>query len=180
MKAVHLTARDFVRQPWKNGGGSTTQLAVHGEGDRWLWRVSVADVATSGPFSDFPGYERTIMLLEGDGMELTVDGARTTLDQPFAPFTFDGGASTTCRLLRGPVRDLNVMVDRSRARATVEVIENGTVRIPSQSALVYCLDASARVEPHALAKGELLRIDAANGASLEVAGRVTLIRIDAR
>ena len=178
MKALHLTARDFVRQPWKNGGGSTTQLAVHGEGDRWLWRVSVADVATSGPFSDFPGYERTILLLEGDGMELTVDGARTTLDRPFVPFTFDGDATTTCRLLGGPVRDLNVIVDRSRARATVEVVENATVRIASKSALVYGLDAAARVEPYAVARGELLRIDAAEGASLEVAGRVALIRID--
>jgi environmental stress-induced protein Ves len=32
MKATHLRTADFTRQPWRNGGGYTTQLAVHEEG----------------------------------------------------------------------------------------------------------------------------------------------------
>jgi len=92
MRFRHLTAADFVRQPWKNGGGSTTQLALEGDDDRWLWRLSAADVERSGPFSDFAGYERTIMLLEGDGMDLEIDGRVAPLRTPFEPFVFDGAA----------------------------------------------------------------------------------------
>jgi environmental stress-induced protein Ves len=51
---------------WKNGGGTTTQILVEPQGAaRLAWRVSVADVAASGPFSSFPGYERHIVVIEG-------------------------------------------------------------------------------------------------------------------
>ncbi len=38
--------------------------------DEFLWRVSIADVERDGPFSRFPGIDRTIVLLEGAGMRL--------------------------------------------------------------------------------------------------------------
>jgi environmental stress-induced protein Ves len=189
MKAAHLTARDFTRQPWKNGGGSTTQLAVEGDGERWLWRVSVADVEGSGPFSDFAGYERTIMLVEGEGMALDIDGKSITLDLPFEPFVFDGGARTTCTLTGGRVRDLNLMVDRARARGTIDVIDPNIVpgvRIEAAWALVYALRGGTRITMDGLdvplAPGELLRLDEAAGAelglvSLDHTALVALIRI---
>ena len=115
MNATHLRAADFTRRPWRNGGGFTTELAVHAEGGQWIWRLSVAEVAQSGPFSDFSGYERTILLVEGAGMELAIDGrAPVLLRDASPPFTFDGGAATACTLLDGPVRDLNLMVERRR------------------------------------------------------------------
>jgi environmental stress-induced protein Ves len=192
MRLEHLTAADFVRQPWKNGGGSTTQLAVEGDGERWLWRLSAADVEQSGPFSDFSGYERTIMLLEGDGMDLDVDGRRTTLRTPFEPFVFDGAARTRCTLRGGPVRDLNLMVDRARATGSVQVVDPGRFRaapLDAPFALVYALRGRIRVAIDrldvSLAPGELARVDDAQSAQLTLAGlergaRAALILIRTR
>jgi environmental stress-induced protein Ves len=106
--------------PWRNGGGTTAEIAFEpSDGPTgFRWRLSLADVASEGPFSAFPGCSRTIMLLSGPGMELTITEAgaaphTTRLDQPHQPFDFDGEAETSCRLIDGPVRDLNVIAERS-------------------------------------------------------------------
>ena len=46
--------------PWKNGGGSTTEIAVWPNGaglDEFDWRISLATITQSGPFSFFPGID---------------------------------------------------------------------------------------------------------------------------
>src|SRR3954463_8036751 len=69
-----LRSTEYRRMPWRNGGGTTTEIAIaplpSASGDRFAHRVSIADVATDGPFSRFDGYERLIMLVEGAGMIL--------------------------------------------------------------------------------------------------------------
>lgn len=164
---TRLGPRDFRRQPWKNGGGTTTELAVHPSSGRPLWRVSIADVSASGPFSDFSGYERTIMLLEGDGMRLALDGAPdVVIDRAYAPFRFDGAAKCHCTLIGGAVRDMNLMVDRTVARGAIEVVTGKDLRartFTSAWTLLHTLAGRAHVAfegmEYALATGELLRID---------------------
>jgi uncharacterized protein len=193
MNSAHLDASDFTRQPWKNGAGVTTQLALHEEGERWIWRLSLAEVDRSGPFSDFAGYERTIMLVEGAGMDLEVDGrAIDVLRLPYRPFVFDGGAAAQCTLVSGPVKDLNLMVDRERAHASFDVIDTNRFRgtkLDARWTLAYALRGWTRVVAQdlecTLAPGELLRMDEARGADLDLVGLdrsalVALIRIDGR
>lgn len=169
MRLQHLTARDFVRQPWRNAGGSTTELAVHHQGEAFLWRASIADVAASGPFSDFAGYERSIMLLEGDGMELTFDQAPPRLiDTPLKPFVFDGGWKTSCRLLGGPVRDFNLMVDRSRAKGMLSLVPASNLEIRHAWTLVHCLQGKAMIEGKMVAAGEMVRVDDGEGSVLRI------------
>lgn len=106
--------------PWKNGQGTTTEIAVEppeaGMDAPLLWRLSLADVATSGPFSAFPGLDRIIMLVQGIGMRLNFgDAAPSVLvDKPFQPVKFDGAWQTTCQLLGSPIVDFNLMVDQAR------------------------------------------------------------------
>jgi uncharacterized protein len=85
------------------------------------WRVSVADVDTGGLFSAFPGIDRVITLVEGEGMVLTVDGTPHPVG-PLSPFAFSGDAATDCRLEAGAVRNVNVMTRRSRATATARIV----------------------------------------------------------
>ncbi|WP_052121682.1 HutD/Ves family protein [Inquilinus limosus] len=106
--------------PWRNGGGRTAEIAVEPADtpSGFRWRLSLAEVESDGPFSPFPACGRTIMLLSGRGMDLTIadpgDLPRTVrIDRPHEPFDFDGEAATSCRLVAGPVRDLNVIADRS-------------------------------------------------------------------
>ncbi|AKU96967.1 hypothetical protein AKJ09_03631 [Labilithrix luteola] len=122
-----LRSTDYRRMPWKNGGGTTTEIAIEPKeaglaGERFLWRVSIADVASDGPFSRFEGYDRHIMLLEGAGMTLDAGAhGRFTL-APLVPQTFSGDWDVTGTLTAGAVRDFNLMVDRARASSTLEVV----------------------------------------------------------
>jgi environmental stress-induced protein Ves len=102
MKIVRQAS--FVATPWKNGGGITREaMRVPPVGDPLGWRVSVAQIDASSPFSDFSGYHRKIVLLReaGDLVE------------------FDGAIATYGELVAGTCTDLNLIV--SQARHTVRV-----------------------------------------------------------
>ncbi|RUU10282.1 HutD family protein, partial [Mesorhizobium sp. M7A.T.Ca.TU.009.01.3.2] len=70
-----LRAAEYRSMPWKNGGGVTTEIAVSPSGaglDDFDWRVSMARVELSGPFSQFAGIDRTLAVLEGEGIVLEI------------------------------------------------------------------------------------------------------------
>ena len=140
--------------PWKNGGGTTAEIAIEPEGaalnaDGFIWRLSLATIERAGPFSAFPGVDRTIMLIEGLGMTLTGnDGTTIVLDQRFRPQDFPGEWSVDCRLSAGPVRDLNLMVNRASAQAQWRVLEldGAAAALPATAngmLLVYVLQGYA-------------------------------------
>ena len=95
---------------WKNGGGSTTEIAVAPPGaslDDFDWRVSMARVASDGPFSEFANIDRTLAILKGHGLSLAIGGAAPVmLDQNSEPIRFPGDMPTSARLLAGEIIDL--------------------------------------------------------------------------
>ena len=120
MHVTHLRETDYVRQPWKNGGGWTTQLAASPVGGEFDWRASIAEIEASGPFSTFAGCERHIALLDGAGMRLEFDSAQPALLEQRLQFVrFSGDWKTYASLLDGPVRDFNFIARRERVRAEV-------------------------------------------------------------
>jgi uncharacterized protein len=123
-----LTPADYRRMPWKNGGGHTKEIATFPAGAgfaAFVWRVSIADVLQDGPFSPFPGVDRTLVLLAGEGMRLAGDGVPIELRTTFEPVGFSGDAALQCSLLDGPVRDFNLMVRRGAARGSIVVCRAG-------------------------------------------------------
>jgi hypothetical protein len=159
---------DYRDMPWKNGGGVTRELwkLPHpSDPARFLARVSIATVGASGPFSVFPGVDRTLMILEGAGVALTVDGTReVVLDQRLRPFEFPGEAQIQCRLLGGPVRDFNLMVDRALAHGSLEVVPlaPGQTRTLSGTGtvLLHVLEGRASVPGEPLVRDETLWLEA--------------------
>lgn len=128
---------DLPPHPWKNGGGLTRELAGWPAGSSlgdFGWRVSVAEVASSGPFSTFAGVDRVILLLDGDGMRLTSCDTSIDhrLDRPLAPFRFPGEADIRSELLGGVSHDFNVMTRRRLHGAEVQIIRNAC-RLPRGS-----------------------------------------------
>ena len=106
-----LVPRDAVApQAWRNGGGRTRELLTWPDSESWRVRVSVADIESDGPFSSFPGVQRWFTVLQGRGVELTIDGESRRLTRNDEPLHFDGAATTLCRLLDGPTLDLNLML----------------------------------------------------------------------
>ncbi|SMH31582.1 HutD/Ves family protein [Azospirillum agricola] len=162
-----LTPADGHRVPWRNGLGLTTEIAVEPleGGDRFLWRVSVADVAASGPFSAFPGYDRLIAVVEGEGMRLTVDGGTPVERRRMEPaFAFPGEAAVGCALLGGPIRDFNLMLDRAAAGGSVTMLAGGTAHQASGDAvLVHGLAGTLTVTPEG---GDAVAVPAGHSALL--------------
>lgn len=136
-----LNPADYRSMPWKNGGGRTTEIACHPPAaalDDFLWRVSIADVARDGPFSLFPGVERTIVLLDGGGMRLTGGGCDVELRTRFEPYRFSGDEAIECTLLAGPVRDFNAMIRHGEARGSVTVVAGDGADVgPADFLLAY-------------------------------------------
>jgi environmental stress-induced protein Ves len=80
------------------------------------------------------------MVIEGDGMDLTVGNAPARrLDRLFEPFVFSGDEPAECRLLGGPIRDFNLMVDRSQLRAQLDVFELDPARSVDLPAVPHCV-----------------------------------------
>lgn len=167
--------------PWKNGAGLTTEIArgqVRSKGEDWAWRVSVADVGASGPFSTFPGIDRTSCVIEGDGMDLRFDDGSTLALDPGQPADYDGGANVTGTLRTGSVRNFNVMVVRNIFRATLDLVHGpNECRLQTHSGavlLVHMLEGQCCVinnqqTPETIRGGGSVLVEGENAISLKFA-----------
>ena len=148
MSAVKVwRAADYVRMPWKNGGGSTEEITRDaGLGlDGFGWRLSIADIAESGGFSSFSGYQRVITVLQGDGMTLCVDGEDTRPLLPLDPFAFSGKSQVSCTLLGGAIRDFNLIYAPQRYSARLQWLD-GEQRFFSSAGTVLVFSVSELLE----------------------------------
>jgi uncharacterized protein len=173
-----LTQATYRAMPWRNGLGTTMEIALEaGPGDRFRWRLSIADVARSGPFSRFEGYDRVIAVVAGAGMRLAVEGRPIVLiDRESAPHAFPGDAATDCTLIEGAIRDFNLIVDRASTRGSVVGIRLTDKPRPTDLdgavTLLHALEGGILVDTREdgswlVPEGNTLRID-------DISERVTL------
>jgi hypothetical protein len=160
-----LPAQDRRSTAWKNGQGQTAEIAIHPPGadlSAFDWRVSLAQVAVSGPFSKFPGVDRWLLVLTGT-MDLAIDGAAPLrLQAGGEPIRFPGDVPVQSTVRDGPVRDLNIMTARDRVLADIRRLKlaaGGGERLAG-AALVLCLSGAVRVSDGADA-ADLSALDAA-------------------
>jgi len=140
----------FKAVPWKNGGGVTHEIIRNpATGDPFQWRMSVAHIDGSGPFSDFSGYRRHMVLLQGQGLTLRFKTGDDCLLREVGDLAqFDGAATPHCDLLGGPCVDLNLMVAESlRAEARVlRLTGKSAMAAPSARALIFSIEAPLWLE----------------------------------
>lgn len=156
---------DYRVMPWKNGRGTTTEIAIHPPsadlaGTPFDWRVSMADVNQDGDFSLFPGYDRSILVAQGAGMELDFDAAPGVRLQGAGAMTaFSGDWRTQCRLLDGPVRDFNVMTQRGRMEHHCDAVGHGPLEFiwepGSEAFLCYSIRGTLLLKMRGLREWEL-------------------------
>lgn len=125
---LHLRPADARVVAWKNGRGTTRELALwpsnasfeRGDFD---WRISAASVEENGPFSSFPGIERVLVVTAGAGIVLDhgASAPRARVER-LAPYRFSGDWPTRGELVAGRVEDFNVLCRRGVVRAEVEVL----------------------------------------------------------
>jgi uncharacterized protein len=186
-----LQPTDYQRTRWKNDGGWTTEIArsADGDGADFRWRISIAEIERDGPFSSFPGIARDLLLLEGNGIELDIDGAAPrAMTQRFERVHFDGEASVECRLIAGPTRDFNVMARRDSVHAEVVArpLVGSMVIFPQPDAEWFVhvfaghADARSGEQTFALETGASLLADFRDGGGsrivLEGGGELVLVK----
>ena len=144
-----LRAADHKRMPWKNGGGETVEIAVFPEGaglSQFDWRVSMARVDDDGPFSNFPGIDRTLSILEGAGIMLNIEGrAARRLIIESAPHPFPADVATSAGLIAGPVVDFNVMTRRGKVEHKVRRRQGRTSAPSGRVRLAFCTRGTVAV-----------------------------------
>ncbi len=172
---------EFRRQPWKNGGGVTHEIDRADEGARMLWRLSIAEVATDGPFSAFPGLSRILTVIEGAGLWLdTPEGALAAL--PMQPLAFTGDLPVTGRLIDGPLRDFNLIFDAAAVAATVTPLQGTTLDCPGAPGRAFALLAVAAevtVGGETVPAGALAQF-AGGRVAVGATGAALLVRLDRR
>ena len=180
---ITITSPDtFKRIPWKNGLGFTTELAINDGAnlDNFDWRLSIATVTNDGEFSNFSGYERNLVLIEGNGIELTHDAkTKDTLTQLLDFANFDGGSKTMGSLPNGDIKDFNIITKKSTTNVQVNTYVKSnqfTIKQPTSGLLFgYSLSSdididfnSSQTQPVKVTQGSLAKLNLADLNDVEL------------
>jgi environmental stress-induced protein Ves len=174
-----LDPAQYRRTPWKNGGGTSIDIAEKGE----TWRFGRTPIVAPGPFSDYRGFERVQILVAGRGLVLKTPGVEIDVRTPFRPVRFAGETPVTSHLEAGPVEVVNLIGARGSVDVDLKVLGAGqTLALGPGTHIAYCADGRAdldcRRRRYALAADHGLRIEAAGSTMLAcTSGRVVVASI---
>ncbi len=179
-----LRQEDYKVVPWKNGLGTTLELAsalAAGSENTagFLWRISIADMVQSNEFSLFPNTSRVLTVVSGEGMVLKEkEAGNSHACLPFNPVSFPGSTALYGELMHGPVQNFNVMVDSRCASAVVRVIETaGDISLFGSVNYFYLLPGSCAVS---FSSGEGAMVVRAGESYLtEASGNIRVDRVQA-
>jgi len=114
---------DRLITPWANGAGTTAEIAA---GAVSRWRFSVATLEASSTFSPFPGVDRIFTVIGDHPVSLDFGDAPTVVPR-LSPTAFAGERGPEC-VADGPTEAFNVMVHRSTAAASVDIVDIGAAQ----------------------------------------------------
>ncbi|EPB89898.1 hypothetical protein HMPREF1544_03281 [Mucor circinelloides 1006PhL] len=130
---------DYHSQQWKNGLGTTDEIAIYPPDkdftkDEFFWRFSTNTMHANCSFSLFPGYDCTTVILPTDEdkkskahFSLSHQGGESlTKIQPLFPYSWQGEWATTCKLSNSPVSCLQFMLRRELGKAQVRIEKIGS------------------------------------------------------
>lgn len=188
-----IPANEYRRERWRNGLGWTREIHAQraAPGADWDWRLSIAEIERDAPFSAFPGVDRELVLLHGNGLRLRFDdGECQQLEPPHGRFRFAGERSLVGELVDGPTHDFNLMWRRDAVAA--ELFYRPLVgpmvffAEPGTTWALHLLAGSARFDdaagPGGMQAGDtaLLAAPERTRYLVDGGGELLVIRLDAR
>lgn len=121
---------------WKNRKSVTRELLRHPETDNYDFRISCADIETDTDFSLFPGYDRALVVWQGNGISLD------ELELPaLEPHYFSGEKPHHAKLINGPVRDLGVIFKKGLLATLTPLAKGTTVDYRGQALYLFMVEA---------------------------------------
>ena len=151
-----ISANTYQTTSWKNGGGITHEIAIKSDASRILWRLSVAEVGSDGPFSYFEGLSRVLTVIEGAGLLLVGQGKTFHADL-FRPVAFSGSLPITGVLNDGPIRDFNLIYNSDLIEGRVDVLKGGelsTFAKPNQTHALFAAHGIVKASGVEIAVGD--------------------------
>ena len=185
-----IPANEYRRIRWRNGQGWTREIHVEGAAEDWSWRLSIAEIEHDAAFSLFPGVDRELMLLSGDGLRLRFDdGECVELSPPHDRHRFAGERALTGELVDGTTHDFNLMWRRDRIRADTwhrPLVGPMVIFVePGSTWVVHLIAGQARFDATsglpALAAGDTAMLEAGDDRRryvLDGGGEALLIRLE--
>jgi environmental stress-induced protein Ves len=185
-----VPAADYRRERWRNGLGWTTEILRVPDAEDWRWRLSLAESDQDAEFSAFPGVDRELVLLTGNGLRLRFDdGESLELRARYQNHRFSAERPVTGELIDGPTRQLNLMWRRDAVRAELTC---GPIAEPvplacaaGEERAVHLITGSAQIlggskaVPLHAGDTALLVGDLARGSWIEGVGEVALVAVTA-
>lgn len=161
MKISKLT--ELAKTRWKNGQGLTTEIAIdpadsNFSEEKFIWRLSCAEVKGANSFSQFMGYDRSLIVWQGDGILLN----SKKLD-PFVPYNFHGEDRISCELVNSAVQDLGIIFRRGKVQSELKVIlgndnEKKIVRcLKDQITFLFVAEGTVEINKLKINSGEILK-----------------------
>ena len=157
---AEILSRDsYTVMPWKNGRGTTSQIAMDSVEsqfpDNFLWRVSSAAVVSNDSFSKFEGCRRALVVVAGKGLLLNDVELK-----PFVPYFFSGSEYVDCKLVAGPVVDLGVIFMAHKVNVDMEILRADRFELScvSEVQFLYLAQGEAVFSGGALKKGDTLKM----------------------
>jgi environmental stress-induced protein Ves len=144
-----VAAGEARRMPWKNGRGMTLEVATDAPASdpaAWTWRLSIADVPERGPFSRFPGIDRSIACLAGEGLRLHRGRSVDEVPKHGVALAFAGEEEVDGEPRGRGVRDVNLMLRRGAwsGRLRVERSVGGSAR--GATVVIHAFTAGLAIE----------------------------------
>lgn len=187
-----IAANEYRRVRWRNQLGWTREIVAQPDGEDWDWRLSIAEIEQDAEFSAFPGVERELVLLSGNGLRLRFDdGQIQQLQPPHDRLRFAGERAVRGELIDGPTHDFNLMWRRDRVRAELwhrPLVGPMVIFVdPGKTWTAHLIAGQAAFEDHSglppLAAGDTALLHAGGERLRHVlvgGGEVLLIRIEPR
>jgi environmental stress-induced protein Ves len=144
VSAYVIAANEYRRVRWKNGLGWTREILRQPDHEDWDWRLSIAEIEQDADFSAFPGIDRELVLLRGNGLRLHLEGASVLLEPPHGRCRFAGEQQVHGELVDGTTHDFNLMWRRDRLQAEL-------LHRPLVGSMLFFVDAHTQWAIHLIA-----------------------------
>jgi environmental stress-induced protein Ves len=176
--------------PWRNGLGTTTDVASEPTGstaEGFDWRISIATIDTDCAFSRFDGVDRVLVPLSPGGLRLTIEGRVVDVGRHEA-LVFAGEHAVACTGVTERGYDLNLMVRRSFGRGSVTIVGvNGPTDVGAgehEDVVAFALAGDLAVArggghdaPIRLAEHDAVRVRRGEAARVTGRGSIAIARI---
>ncbi len=162
--------------PWKNGLGSTLEILTDIDTSQtpsaaWTWRLSIADVPSRSPFSNFDGIDRWLACLHGGGMCVERSGSWSAVPKTGEALAFAGEEQIVGEPIGQKVRDVNWFLQRDRWHGGMWVLrESSDTQIESEIVVIHVVAGTAS----ATIRCEGQSVTLAPGFTVQTGGSTTI------